>query len=47
MVLDDFTDTGDGIVTSMVIHGHLLLLALNLRGDSKVDSALERLQAEL
>ena len=47
LILDNFTDAGDGIVTSMVVHGHLLLLALNLGSDSEIDTALKRLQAEL
>ena len=47
LIFDDFAYAGDGVVAGVVIHRQLLLLVLNLGRDRKIDSTLERLQAEL
>ena len=41
LVFNDLADTGDSVVTSVVIHRQLVLLVLNLGSDGEVDAALE------
>ena len=40
LVLDHFADRSDCIISSVVIHLQLLLLALNLRSHGEVDACL-------
>ena len=45
--LDDLANGCDCVVTGVVVHGHFLLLSLDLGGDSEVDTSLERCQAQI
>ena len=47
LVFDNLTDRGNGIVTSVVVHLQFLFLALDLRCDSEVDTAFQRLKAQV
>jgi len=45
--LDNLSDRCNCVVTGVVVHGHLLLLSLDLGSDGEVNSSLERLQAQI
>ena len=47
LVLDHLANAGDGVVTSVMVHGDLLFLGLDLRRDRVIDRALKRLQAQV
>ena len=47
LVLDDLTNASNSIIASVMVHSHLLLLALDLGSDSKLDATLERGKAKL
>ena len=47
LVFDHFTDARDRVVSRMVVHRQLVLLVLDLGRDGKVDSILQRGQAEI
>lgn len=47
LVLNDLTNASNSVITSVMVHSHLLLLALDLWGDSELDAALERGEAKL